>query len=341
MGAMSRDADQKYLILRRLVEQQPGQRLPGERELANQLGIPRAALRGLLDSLEAEGLVRRHQGSGTYAVDTQARRLRTVALLIDREIKLGEDPFFSLLVEHLQRCLQEAGIHCMIERVHPHWRFQHPYDGAITLGQAGKDVLAQLHKATPPVVSLLLNAKLPANAPVSIFQLADCEAGGDAARRLLSMHCAQLFFLGRRDLPASRERLVGVEEALQESDVSLRFVNCSLNYTAGLKAGQELPLPQSDTPVGIIAANDWLAVGLRAGLSSRPSTVLPEIHLVSFDGLPLTADALLRIEALVAPLQTIAADAVTELQRLLTLAPGRVVRYPFHWREGGSNAGEL
>lgn len=330
---MSRDTHQRYQVLRQLVEQQPGQRLPSERELANQLGIPRAALRRLLDSLEVEGLIRRHQGSGTYAVDTQAARLRTVALLIDHEIKLSEDPFFSLLVEHLQHSLQESGIHCMIERIHPHWQFQPSYDGVITLGQAGKEMLAQLHRTTPPVISLLLDAKLPVNAPVSIFQLADREAGSEAAQRLLARGCKQLFFLGRRDLAASRNRLAGVEEALQGSGISLQFVNCSLNYTAGLKAGQELPLPQGDIPVGIIAANDWLAVGLRAGLSSRPSTILPGIHLVSFDGLPLTADALLHIEALAAPLQTIAADAISELQRLLVSAPGRVVSYPLHWRE--------
>jgi DNA-binding LacI/PurR family transcriptional regulator len=332
MNAMSREYDQKYQALRLLIEKQPGQRLPGERALADQLGIPRAALRGLLDILEGEGLVRRHQGSGTYAVDTQSRRLRTVVLLIDQEIKLGEDPFFSLLVEYLQGELQEQGIHCMIERIHPRWQFQHPYDGAITIGQAGNALLPNLPKSAPPVVSLLLDTSLPANASVSIFQLAEREAGGAAAQRLLSTRCRELLFLGRRDLPASRERLAGVEEVLSTSDVPFQFINCSLNYAAGLKAGREIPLSPDQSPVGIIAANDWLAVGLRAGLSSRPATTLPDIQLVSFDGLPLTADPFLGIDALVAPLQTIAADAVSELQRLRASTPGRVVRYAFHWR---------
>jgi DNA-binding LacI/PurR family transcriptional regulator len=330
---MSREMDDKYYELRQVVEQQAGQRLPGERELAHQLGIPRSALRGLLDMLEGEGLVRRQQGSGTYAVDTEAKRLRAVVLLIDEELKLGEDPFFSLLVEYLQGSIQAKGAQCLIKRVGQNWQFQHEYDGAITLGQVGKRLLAQVKKGVPPVVGLLVEAKIPAGAPASVFQLADREAGAEAVRYLLTAGCTRIFFLGKRDRAASRERLAGVEEALRETGVPLQFFNCSLNYTAGLKLGQSLPLPADAAPPGIIAANDWLAVGLRAGLFRHPSSGQREIPLVSFDGLPITADPILNIQALAVPLQTIAADAVAELERLLSSAPGRVVSYALHWRE--------
>lgn len=332
MSLMSLYPNEKYRELRQLVEEQAGQKLPGERELASQLGIPRSGIRALLDELESEGLVRRQQGSGTYAVDKETKRLKNVALLIDEELKLGDDPFFSLLVEHLQAHLQANGIGCMIERINQHWRPGNRYDGAITLGQAGQVVLAHIPKDAPPVVSLLLNARPPVDAPASIFQLADREAGTEAAQCLLAAGCREVVFVGRRDIPASRERLAGVEETLDEAHVPLHFVNCSLNYTAGLRLGQELALPESDGPIGMIAANDWLAIGLRAGLSNRLATLLPEMLLISFDGLPITADALLRIKSLVAPLQTIAADAVAELHRLLTRAPGRMVHYAFHWR---------
>lgn len=329
---MSIYPDQKYQELRKLVEQQAGQRLPGERELASQLGLPRSSIRALLDALEAEGLVRRQQGSGTYAVDQQTRRLRTVALLVDEELKLGDDPFFSLLVEHLQARLQAEGIGCMIERIGQRWQAHGGYEGAITLGQTGKEVLAQFKQGTPPVVCLLLDARLPIHAPVSIFQLADREAGIEAAQHLLELGCREIFFVGKRDIVAARERLAGAEEILTARGVPLRFLNCSLNYTAGLRLGQELELTTGTAP-GVIAANDWLAIGLRAGLSSGPTAHLAaRTPIASFDGLPITADALLRIDSLVAPIQTIAADAVAELQRLLTPAPGRTVRYPFHWR---------
>lgn len=330
---MSTYPDEKYAELRQLVAAQAGQRLPGERELADQLGLPRSGVRVLLDALEAEGLVRRQQGSGTYAVGTQVRRLNTVALLIDEELKLGDDPFFSLLVEYLQTHLQAEGISCMIERVNARWRFHRLPDGAITLGEAGKTVLAQLQKDSLPVVSLLQNVKLPAHAPVSIFQLADREAGGEAAQRLLDLQCREFIFVGRPDVNASSARLAGAEEVLNRAGAQLQFINCSLNYTAGLRLGQELALSAGNEPVGMIATNDWLAVGLRAGLASRSTMRQPLVHLVSFDGLPITADALLHIESLVAPLNTITLDTIAELQRLFASAPGRMVYYAFHWRD--------
>ena len=45
---------------------QPGQRLPSEPALAKQLGVSRATLREAMRTFEAQGLIRRKQGSGTY-----------------------------------------------------------------------------------------------------------------------------------------------------------------------------------------------------------------------------------------------------------------------------------
>ncbi|GHO47540.1 hypothetical protein KSX_57030 [Ktedonospora formicarum] len=322
----------KYAELRQLVEKLAGQRLPGERELAAQLGISRPALRSLLATLEAEGLVRRHQGSGTYANKLQAERLTTVALLIDEELKLGDDPFFSLLVERLQSHLQAEDIRCIIERIH-HQRQPHNLgDGAITLGVAGSAVLAGLRPDDPPVVGLLLDARIPVHTRASLFQLADREAGMEAARHLLALQCQELVFVGRRDIASSQERLKGAEEIATQARISLQFVRSHLNYTAGLRLGRELNLSTIKGPIGLIATNDWLAVGLRAGLSSNTSVHDP-IHIVSFDGLPMTSDPLLCIESLSVPIDVIAIDTITELRRLCQPAPlaGRIVRYPLYW----------
>ncbi len=309
---MSTHLEEKYVALRRLVAEMAGRRLPGERELATQLGISRPGLRSLLATLEVEGLVRRQQGSGTYAVDLEHSRLNTVALLVDKELKLGDDPFFSLLLERLQAHLQAEGISCVIERIHQ--RQRPPND--------------------PPVVGLLVNAGVPVNAHASVFQLADKEAGAQAAQHLIDLQCRELLFVGRRDIPASCERLIGAEATATQAGYRCSFVSCALNYTAGLRLGRTLELPAGPEPVGMIVTNDWLAVGLQAGLSSRPTTVVSPIHIVSFDGLSITEDPLLGIESLAVPLDTIATDTIAELRRLRQpVAPvGRSVRYAFYWR---------
>jgi DNA-binding LacI/PurR family transcriptional regulator len=327
---MSTHANEKYAALRQLVEEMAGQRLPGERELAARLGISRPGLRALLTTLEAEGLVRRHQGSGTYAIDQQQAQLHTVALLIDAELKLGDDPFFSLLLEQLQVRLQTEGIHCVIERIHDQQRPRSLQDGAITLGMAGRTILETLRPDDPPVVGLLVNANVPTTAHASLFQLADKEAGAEAARHLLNQHYHEFILVGKHDIPASHERLTGAEEVATLAGGRCTFVSCALNYTAGLRMGRTMKLPNE--PAGIIAANDWLAVGLQAGFASRQ--LAAPVHIVSFDGLPITEDPLLGIASLAVPIATIATDTIAELRRLRQpVAPvGRTVRYPLHWR---------
>jgi len=62
--------------VRRLIEARrlkPGDRLPPERDLARQVGISRTSLRSGLRSLQAMGVVRARQGSGTYIADGPPR----------------------------------------------------------------------------------------------------------------------------------------------------------------------------------------------------------------------------------------------------------------------------
>jgi GntR family transcriptional regulator len=46
----------------------PGERMPAEPELARQLGVSRATLREAMRSFEAQGIIRRRQGVGTFVV---------------------------------------------------------------------------------------------------------------------------------------------------------------------------------------------------------------------------------------------------------------------------------
>ncbi|MGY1663134.1 FadR/GntR family transcriptional regulator [Geodermatophilus sp. SYSU D00705] len=52
----------------------PGAKLPTERDLVERLSAPRSAVRRALDALEAEGLVIRHVGRGTFLSEAALRR---------------------------------------------------------------------------------------------------------------------------------------------------------------------------------------------------------------------------------------------------------------------------
>lgn len=63
-----------------------GEKLPSERQLAEQFNVSRPSLREAIQKLEAKGVVERRQGGGTYVVNRMSEQLN--------------DPLFELLAKH-------------------------------------------------------------------------------------------------------------------------------------------------------------------------------------------------------------------------------------------------
>jgi GntR family transcriptional regulator len=91
-----------------------GQRLPSEPELSKQLGVSRATLREAMRSFEAQGLIRRRQGSGTFvvgriqALDTGLEVLEsldTVAKRMGLEVSVSD-----LAIETIQADDEQANV---------------------------------------------------------------------------------------------------------------------------------------------------------------------------------------------------------------------------------------
>ncbi len=323
---------EKISEMRLLVDRYAGKRLPGERELAEQLQISRPSIRSILAVLEAEGLVHRRHGSGTYPTKVKSERLQTALLLIDQEIKLGNDPFFTLLVEQIQNALQRQGIRSVLERIGKNAPLPFLEQGVITFGLAGESILASLWDEAPPVVGLLLEKNIQPTGRASIFQLADEKAGEEAVQNLFKAGYTNLKFIGNPRLPSTYKRLVGIKKAVKQAGLNLEIMECPQNFNAGIRLGKKLDLNSKTAPTGIIVANDWLALGLRAGLAEKPEGV-SGIPIVSFDGLSITSDPSLNIHSLAVPFDLFAEDVVTELIRLSQSKSvmGRIISYDLYW----------
>lgn len=328
---MPNEKDSPAVAIEQFVHRMRGRKLPPERELARQFGISRPRLRTILAKLESRGLIARHQGSGTYVLEEGSTAVSDVALLVDTSLKLRDDPFFSAVVEHLQHVCQAEGIRCTLERIAPG---AHPVvleDGIIVVGIAGREVLEHLAPRDVPAVGLFVRARPIPGARVALLDLDDRTGGRTAAELIMNSGCGPIYFLGRRDLPASGSRLAGAMEVLAEAGRTISVIESGMNYAAGLSDATQLSIPQDGPPVGVIAANDWLALGLHTGLMLRGRRIRERVEIVSFDGLSITADPSLRIRSLAAPVDAIATDAVAELRRLAAApdARGRDILYVF------------
>jgi DNA-binding LacI/PurR family transcriptional regulator len=325
-------AEQTYEAIHRLARTIPGLKLPGERELSERYGVGRQHIRRVLTRLADEGLVERRQGSGTYAASERTQTIRRVGLWVDRRLRLGDDPFFTLMIERLLQACHDDHVHCTVERVDVTNPPRAHEDGILTLGLAAAELLPRLGQGHPPAVALFVDMALNTDRNTSLLQLDDVGAGRSASEWLIASGCDRLVFVGRNHLPVSQARLTGARSAANEAGIPLEVVEARMNYQGGITVGSALELAQTNR-LGVFCANDWLALGVHAGLSARSPGERAKVLLASVDGLPFVADARVGIRSLRAPLETIAVDALTELRRLSGFPPvaGRVIRYPLAW----------
>ena len=315
--------------IERLVQRMRGRKLPPERQLAKQFGISRGRVRAVLDMLEAKGLVVRHQGSGTYALEDGSASVSTVALLVDARLKLAEDPFASAVIERVQQVCQTEGVRCTLERVGEGEEPVIVEDGIIAVGSATRETLEGLGRNDGPAVGMFVRARARPGSRVTLLDLDDRGAGRVAFEHLIAAGCGSLVFLGPADVPAAQRRLRGAMEAAADAGKPLTAVESPLNYAAGLIDAAKLSIPGAGARIGVIAGSDWLALGLHTGLMNRGTKVRDRVVIVSFDGLPITSDPILRIQSLAPPLDAMATDAVAELRRLAAapIACGREILY--------------
>jgi len=311
--------------VRQLILASPGQRLPSERDMSQQLSISRPRLRSIIASLQMEGLVETRKGSGTYALNPDQSQIRNIIVLIDSSLKIAEDPFVSHLVEEIFKASQASDLRCTIERINGDRITLDHEDGAIIFGKEGSKVLAQLKETDPPVISLFLEGTTHRRGRVSRILLDDYSAGISAVEILLSEGFRSIFFAGREDIPASKNRFEGAKTAAAERGVQVKFLETSLNYVSGIKLGSMIAIPSDKT--AFIATNDWLALGIRSGLSGRVDR--QDARIISFDGLAITKDPHHRITSLKVPIDEIAADVISELFRLSRkgISQGRTLIY--------------
>ena len=82
-------------------ELQPGERIPSEREMAEQLHVSRTTARLAIDELVTSGLVYREQGRGTFVAEPRMRSLMGFASFSEDIIARGWQPSSQILKQEM------------------------------------------------------------------------------------------------------------------------------------------------------------------------------------------------------------------------------------------------
>jgi DNA-binding LacI/PurR family transcriptional regulator len=307
-----------------------GRKLPPERELSKQFGMSRGRVRAILDELEAKGLVSRHQGSGTYALEDGSSAIANVALLVDSQLKLGSDHVFSTLIERVQQICQTEGCRCTLQRVGPGEIPTIVEDGVIAVGSGTVALLERFGRKDPPAVGLLVRARATPGARLSILDVDEYAGGRAAIANLVADGCTTLIFIECSDAPPPGERMRGAKALAEERQVPLRLTEAGGRFSDGMTEAAQLPLPADGSIVGVVCCNAQFALGLHVGLMSRSAETRQRVRILSFDASPITADRSIGVRTLAAPTETMASDAVAELRRLAAapLPSSREILYP-------------
>lgn len=135
----------------------------------------------------------------------------------------------------------------------------------------------------------------------------DEELGGYlAAKHLIEQGCRSLLFAGGPlGLTAVRERLIGAQRAIRESDVPVRFELLEterLTVPAGLEVGRALARRStSERPDGIFAAADALAAGCAQALLFAGISIPGNVAIIGYDDNHFTADHVVPISTVGQP----------------------------------------
>lgn len=187
-----------------------GARLPPERQLAEDLGVSRGTLRRALADLEAEGLIWRHVGRGTFVGD---RPVDTVQDLTDvtrrtnpagvMEARLALEPELARLaaVHATPADLDELALCVRESRGSPDWRSYEYWDNRL------HRVVAQ---ATANVVLLALFDGLnTVRRTVTWGRLRRFSARPDAGHHSFAEHDRLVAAIAERDAAAAAEAMRG------------------------------------------------------------------------------------------------------------------------------------
>ena len=307
---LSKQSEASKKITEYLNTMPAGSKLPSEREMAQLMGISRPTLRKAMSAFVTAGLLRPVRGSGIYVVKSLAGGShKKICLAYSADIRVGTDPFFSLMISHIELEVTGRGGIFLAASIAddgmppPAVR---EADGIITMGVLNGSALP---KDRP--VTVVLESGCPL--PEASYVLVDNYLGGFmVARHILSLGHRQVAFAGPANAYLSAgDRYRGACDALKEAGLEPpALINARMNLAGGREAAAAV---KESGVTAVICSNDWLAMGMVDALHRLGIRVPEDISVTGFDDIPAALFFKPALTTVSIPVPEIASIAVKEL----------------------------
>ncbi len=314
----------KYIRIKDRIKDLIGQgllvdKLPGERVLAERLGVSYMTARKAVAELVDEGVLYKDSTKGTYVGHKKngSRITNNIGFFLDDNIQDGiSSPYYSLVFKSLEAEATKNGYNILFfsdfDDLNP-LKNTKKVDGAIICCFPRIEDRIQEIKHFLPLV-LLDNIAADKSLPsVTIDNFNSCS---HSTEYLLSLgHRRVGFVSGLMDSDVCKHRLLGYRNALArfglKADPKLVFRG-DYSFESGERAGQYFA-SLTQPPTAIVCANDSMAIGAMKVIQESGFRIPEEISVLGFDDVLMASVVFPPLTTNAAPIEAMAAKAVEML----------------------------
>lgn len=278
-----------------------GRAFPSEAQLSRRHACSRTTVRKALDELRHEGLIRCHQGKGTFV--TQVGMSRKIGLLLSGVtyseyfqpvatafMKLARESDYALCFGAVREQDPEARIREANEIVNDFIRSRvagvvfHPLDYAYDRGAANASILERLTAERIPVV--LFDSDVvaaPARSDYDVISIDNLIAGETLARHLLEAGARNIHFLLKPNwMPNAWNRIRGVMCAVAAAGANWSPQHVLVSEADDLETIRH-HLRRRPRPDAFVCENDSLAAVFKTSLEKLGLRIPDDVLLAGFD----------------------------------------------------------
>lgn len=280
----------------------PGERIPSERELAQEYKISRTSVRETITGLINAGVLFRAPGKGTFVSEESRQQdapgVQTIGFVISEDIFNFVQTGYNKILAGAQQVCSERNtrlvFHSAGDDFGAPW-FKGNSDtkrhlsGCIVVGGVRRHIIEQLQEASIPtvLVDIIVSYDLPELPSITI----DYEGGARLAiKHLYSEGYRTIGYIG---FPGS-QKYSGYWQSLEDIGLTydprqVEFLQL-LDLQPGILAGYQAMLRmigRKRLPSALLVTNDFVAIGVMEALAVSGIRVPDQIAIVGFDDLGL------------------------------------------------------